>query len=106
MTTAAHQQVTDHWWQDRRQQFDLYVSESVIQEAGAGDPNEAQKRLDGRRIMRDPIVDEIRKARQMHAEKFNYDLDAIYQDLKTKEQQSRRKVVSLPPKRPKRRAAS
>ena len=56
--------------------------------------------------MRDPIVDEIRKARQMHAEKFNYDLDAIYQDLKTKEQQSRRKVVSLPPKRPKRRAAS
>ncbi|MFQ6091072.1 MAG: type II toxin-antitoxin system VapC family toxin [bacterium] len=43
---AAHQQLTQEWWGDRRQEFDLYVSELVVQEAGAGDPSEAQKRLD------------------------------------------------------------
>ncbi|MFQ6091071.1 MAG: hypothetical protein ACE5OR_00055 [bacterium] len=56
--------------------------------------------------MRDPIVEEIRKIRQRHAEKFNYDLDAIFQDLKDKERQSKRKVVSLSPKSPKEVAAS
>jgi len=48
----------------------------------------------------DSIVDEVRKVRQAHAAKFNYDLEAIYRDLKEQERQSGRKVVSLPPKRP------
>ena len=30
----------------------------------------------------DPIVEEVRKARDAHAAKFNYDLQAIYRDLK------------------------
>jgi hypothetical protein len=51
--------------------------------------------------MRDPIVEEIRKIRQKHAEKFDYNLDAIFQDLKRKELQSKRKVVSFAPKHPK-----
>ena len=51
--------------------------------------------------MRDPIVEEIRKIRQKHAEKFDYNLDAIFQDLKRKELQSERKVVSFAPKHPK-----
>jgi len=51
--------------------------------------------------MKDPIVTEVRRFRQQHAEKFNYDVDAIFDDLKAKERQSKRKVVSLTPKRPK-----
>lgn len=51
--------------------------------------------------MKDPIVDEIRKHRQKHAENFNYDLDAIFEDLKEKEQKSNRKVISRPPRLPK-----
>jgi hypothetical protein len=46
----------------------------------------------------DPIVEEVRKHRQEHAERFNYDLDAIYEDLKRKERASHRKVVRRPPK--------
>ena len=48
----------------------------------------------------DSVVEEIRKVREEHAAKFNYDLHAIYRDLKEQERQSRREVVSLPPKRP------
>ena len=33
----------------------------------------------------DPIVEEVRQARQQHATKFNFDLQAIYQDLKQQE---------------------
>jgi hypothetical protein len=51
-------------------------------------------------MWKDSIVEETRKVREEYAAQFNYDLDAIYQDLKEKERQSGRKVVSLPPKRP------
>ncbi len=47
---------------------------------------------------KDKIVEEIRRIRDEHAAKFNYDLDAIYKDLKQKEKACGRKVVSLPPK--------
>jgi hypothetical protein len=48
----------------------------------------------------DPIVDEVRKIREEHAARFNYDLERIFQDLKEQERQSGREVVSLAPKRP------
>ena len=47
----------------------------------------------------DPIVEEVRKARDAHAAKFNYDLQAIYRDLKEQEKQSGRTFVFYPPKR-------
>jgi len=50
------------------------------------------------------IVEEVRKIREKHAAKFNYDLDAICRDLKEQERKSGRKVVSLPAKKPTRRA--
>ena len=49
----------------------------------------------------DPIVAEVRKARDEYARRFNYDLDAICRDLQQKQTQSGRKLVSFPPKRPK-----
>lgn len=47
---------------------------------------------------KDPIVEEIRKVRVAHAEKFGYDLQAIVRDLK-KHERGNRKVVLFPPKR-------
>jgi len=47
----------------------------------------------------DPIVAEVRKVRQAHAAKFNYDLLAIYKDLKEQEKKSRRTFVSYPSRR-------
>ncbi len=43
----------------------------------------------------DPIVDEVRRIRDAHAAKFNYDPDAIFRDIKEQEKQSGRKYVFL-----------
>ena len=37
--------------------------------------------------MNDPILDEIRKYRDEHAARFNYDLHAIYLDIKRREKE-------------------
>ena len=48
----------------------------------------------------DPIVDEVRKVRQEHAARFDYDLAAICRDLKEQEERGGRRVVVLEAKRP------
>ncbi len=48
----------------------------------------------------DPIVDEVRKVRDIHAKKFNYDLQAIVADLKKQQKGSGKKFVTLPPRKP------
>jgi hypothetical protein len=42
---AAHQQITQERWNNRREDFEIYVSEFVINEASAGDLAAAEKRL-------------------------------------------------------------
>ena len=42
---AAHQQITRDWWQNRRADFDLFISQAVIEEASAGDRQAAADRL-------------------------------------------------------------
>jgi hypothetical protein len=48
----------------------------------------------------DEIVEETRQARDRYAARFDYDLDAIYRDLKKQEEQNPEKFISLPPKQP------
>jgi hypothetical protein len=43
----------------------------------------------------DPIVDEVRRIRDAHAAKFNYDPKAIFQDIKEREKRSGRNYVSF-----------
>jgi hypothetical protein len=42
---AGHQQVTHEWWDTRRENYELCVSQLVLDEAGAGDAEAAQERL-------------------------------------------------------------
>lgn len=42
---AAHQQITQEWWNNRRADFEIFVSEFVIAEASAGDSEAAEMRL-------------------------------------------------------------
>jgi predicted nucleic acid-binding protein len=46
LLVAAHQQVTYDWWTSRRENFDCFVSQIVIDEVSAGDPEEARKRIE------------------------------------------------------------
>jgi hypothetical protein len=49
--------------------------------------------------MEDPIVEEVRKLREEHAARFNYDVGAIFEDLKRVEGERGWAIVSLEPKR-------
>lgn len=42
---AGHQQITHEWWENRRNVFDVYISEIVLREARGGDPQAAKERL-------------------------------------------------------------
>jgi hypothetical protein len=49
--------------------------------------------------MEDPIVEEVRRIREEHAAQFNYDIDAIYADVKRREAESNLPHISLEPRR-------
>jgi hypothetical protein len=49
----------------------------------------------------DDVLLEVRKVREAYAQQFGYDLQAIHRNLKEQEQASGRKIVTLPPRRPK-----
>jgi len=46
VVVAGHQQSTQEWWEYRRQDFRVVASQLVLQEAGGGDVQVAQRRLD------------------------------------------------------------
>ena len=49
--------------------------------------------------MKDPIVEEVRQVRAEHAKRFNYDLKAIFADIRKQQEESGREYVSFPAKR-------
>ncbi len=46
LITAANQQLTYDWWNEHRQNFDLFISQFVINECSEGDAEAVQERLD------------------------------------------------------------
>jgi len=42
---AGQQQSTIEWWDTHRENFELFASQFVIDEASAGDPDAARRRL-------------------------------------------------------------
>lgn len=51
--------------------------------------------------MKDEIVEEVRKFRFEHAQRFGFNLDAIFEDLLRIQKTCGHPVVSFPPKVPK-----
>ncbi len=45
LVMAARQEITRDWWDNRRGQFDLFISQLVIDEASAGDSDAVARRL-------------------------------------------------------------
>jgi hypothetical protein len=43
---AARQQITRDWWDQRRNEFELFISQVVLDEASAGDPDAVARRLE------------------------------------------------------------
>jgi hypothetical protein len=49
-------------------------------------------------MLEDPIVNEVRRVREDHARRFNYDLDAIFRDIKEQEKRSGRRLRRFAPR--------
>ena len=52
--------------------------------------------------MKDPIVEEIHRRREQRAAKFNHDIDAMFEDLRRSEEESKSqgaKFVTLTPRK-------
>ena len=47
----------------------------------------------------DEILSEVRRIREAYAAEFGYDIQKMVEDLKRRQAESGRKVVSFPPKR-------
>ena len=45
LIVAGHQQVTKEWWRTRRSEFELCISQFVVDEASAGDAEAARERM-------------------------------------------------------------
>jgi hypothetical protein len=45
LIVAGHQQITQEWWANHRDKFELFVSQTVLEEAAVGDQEAAQQRL-------------------------------------------------------------
>lgn len=47
----------------------------------------------------DDVLGEVRRVREAYAERFGFDLAAIFRDVREQERRSGREFVSLPPNR-------
>lgn len=66
---SANQFLVHEWWNDKREDFDLFVSELVIDEAGKGNKSMAAKRLD---LMADlPLLQNNDDTKKLAAEILN-----------------------------------
>jgi hypothetical protein len=45
LVTAGNQLLTQEWWDNHRESFDLFISQAVVAECSAGDPDAANERL-------------------------------------------------------------
>ena len=43
---AARQQITTEWWDDRLKDFEIFISQVVVEEASEGDPFASAKRME------------------------------------------------------------
>ncbi|MDD5674876.1 MAG: hypothetical protein PHC61_11970 [Chitinivibrionales bacterium] len=49
-------------------------------------------------MIRDPIVEEVRKARNEHAAKFNNNIDEIVKDIQERQEKYGARLVRRPPR--------
>jgi len=95
LVTLRRQRTTIEWWNSWRTSFDIYISQEVIEEAGAGNQEAARRRLqllDHYRGMKmddeydDPIVAEIYQHRQAYLASLGHDMDLYYVDVERRAQ--------------------
>ncbi|WDN89885.1 hypothetical protein BuS5_02853 [Desulfosarcina sp. BuS5] len=58
LIVAGWQQITAQWWDECRQNYDLYTSELVVAEASSGNPEAAERRLYSLKDIHELLIDD------------------------------------------------
>lgn len=101
----SQQQATREWWENSRLNFDVWISDFVLDEVQDGDAGAAIARLAVAKLLPtlpaneesemltrlllqsgafDPIIEELHQYREAYAARFNYDVSAIFADIRRK----------------------
>ena len=51
-------------------------------------------------MWQDPVVKETRELRKQYASQFKHDADAIFEDIRKRQEESKRKRVAFPSRKP------
>ena len=51
-------------------------------------------------MRKDPIVEEVQRAREAYASRFDFDVEALVEDLKRQQAEPNRQVVTRKPRKP------
>jgi len=51
-------------------------------------------------MWQDPVVEETRKLREQYAAHFKHDADAVFEDIRKRQEKSRRSRVAFPARKP------
>ena len=92
LVVAARQQLTREWWNGSRLGFDVYVSQAVLAEIAAGDPIAAAEEAGP--MINDPIVQEVRQARERLLSDAGGDLKTLMDHLRQMELQHPERIVT------------
>ena len=69
----AHQEITREWWHKSIKQFEIFISEVVIEEASMGDPEAAKRRLEELRDFPHlELNDKVEETAQMYMKNWKF----------------------------------
>jgi len=74
----AKQRITDQWWPQALNRFDIFISEAVIEEAADGDPEAAARRLEALETFELlDIDDEVQRVYDLYIERLQIPQKAL-----------------------------
>lgn len=83
LIVAANQQLTQEWWLERRADFELYISQLILEEIRSGDPGAAAERIQAIRetpmlVLNDAAIDLAERLTQKGALPRKAGSDALH----------------------------
>ncbi len=80
---SAHQKITRQWWSIAIRRYNIFISDTVIDEVSSGDPDAAKRRLDEiKDFPRLEFNEDVEKLAQIYVDRLNIpeksNLDAVH----------------------------
>ena len=99
LVTAARQEITRVWWENRRHNYDCVLSQVVLDVCLSCHLHPRRTHGETMNTEPDPILQEVHAAKAAVAASYGHDLKKMFADLMRRQGQDGRQVISLPPRK-------